>query len=689
MRTRPRCFASPLSFLTSCAAATGLALWCAPASAVGTRTFDLDTLDKLSGGDLKGVAVSSDGRVRPGFTLGSVPLPDVSAAYAALPMPDGSVLVGTGPTGKILRVAGDQASVFAETKATWVTSMVLGANGVVYAATMPDGVIFKVTSGKAEQLAKLPDVHHVWALAWDKARTALYAATGGEARVFRVGLDGSTSVYFTTDEPNLVSLAVADDGTVYAGSQGKGLLYKITGPGRATVVEDFAQDEVKAIAIGKDGALFVAANEYGEAPEVPHRSPAAARNPAGPVSAPRPKPGKGTLYAIDAKGRVEKRMHHDDTHYASLAVGDDGQPYVGTGAEGRVYTVDEAHVVTLVCDTDERQVSALRIGGPHPFVVASDPAVFHRVLARGGADAVWTSKVLDAGLRAKFGIVSWRATGPLEVSTRSGNTQTPDATWSPWSNPLGAPAKVASPDARFVQVRARWRDASAVLGEVVLPFVTENARPVVLDVTAAAKGLPKEPLKDEKVPASGGEPAKHEATIKVTWKVDDPDNDPLRYKVTFQREGQTQWRDATEPGVEVTKTELEWDTTALPEGKYRVRVEASDAPANPPGDAMTHALESAPFTVDNTPPVVTALAMNGRILRVRVVDGVGPVVRVEVAVDGRLEWRPLAPADGVFDTADESVDADVSTLVPPGSHIVTVRAWDAAGNFASREIESR
>ena len=44
-------------------------------------------------------------------------------------------------------------------------------------------------------------------------------------------------------------------------------------------------------------------------------------------------------------------MHHDEFHYVSLALGDDGRPYVGTGAEGRVYTVDDAHVVTLVADT--------------------------------------------------------------------------------------------------------------------------------------------------------------------------------------------------------------------------------------------------------------------------------------------------------------------------------------------------
>jgi hypothetical protein len=694
----PRAVRRSLGALAPVVLASSVALTVAPhAGAVGPRVFDLDTLEKLSGGDLKGVAVSSDGRVRAGITLGSTPLPEATAVYAALTLADGSVLVGTSHTGKIFRVAGGQATVWAETHETAVTSLVQGANGVVYAGTIPDGKIFKLgppaagrEPAKADLLVKIPDVSHIWALAWDKAKTALFAASGNEGKVYRVALDGQSSIYFTSDEPNLVSLAVGDDGAVYAGSQGKGILYRITGPGRASVVYDFPGEEVKAIALGKDGSVFAIANEYGELPEVPHRNPALARLPAGPSTAPRPKPGKGVLFKFDPKLRPEKLMHHDDFHYLSLSLGDDGQAYVGTGAEGRVYAVDDGHVVTLVADTDERQIGALAMSGARPFVVAGDPAVFHPMVGRGGPDAVWTSKVLDAGLRAKFGVLRWTATGALELSTRTGDTLTPDGTWSAWATGITQPAAVTSPVGRFVQVRARWgRDAAAVLGEVILPFQTENLRPVVLEIDAAQKATPvKEPIKDN-IPPSGGEPAKHEATVKLTWKVDNADDDQLRYRVAFRRDGETIWRDALPPNDTLSKPDYEWDTSALPEGKYRVRVEASDEQANPPGDVMKHALESAPFLVDNTPPVFQSMTMAGRILRAHVIDGVGPIVRIEIAVDGRLEWRPLAPARGIMDSADESVDADVSSLVPPGSHIVTARAFDAAGNAALKEIESR
>jgi hypothetical protein len=658
------------------------------AGAVGTRTFVLDTLDKMSGGDLKGVAIGADGTVRAGFTLASAPIPDATTVFAASTLADGSTLVGTSPSGKVYKVAGDVVTLYADTGELAVTSIVQAKGGAVYAATMPDGKVFKLSQGKADVFATLPDTSHVWAIVLDHAGTGLFAATGPEGKVFHIEANGSSSVYYRSTENHIVSLALAQNGDLYAGSSGKGQLYKITGPGRATVIGDLPGEEVKAIALGKGGAIWVLSNEYGEPPEPPKRSPAAGRTPAGPSSASKGKAGKGQLHRFDTQGRSERMMKHDDTHYMSLTVDEKGTPYVGTGHEGRVYTVDDAHTVTLLADTDERQVGAVFVSGGKGFVATSDPPVFHRIIGRGGADSVWTSKVLDATLRAHFGTLSWRASGTVEMSFRTGGTGTPDATWSGWSNPITVPTP-ANTSARYIQVRARFsRDPNATLAEVTIPFVTDNVRPVITEVSAAAKASStKEPVKE--VPASGGEPPKHDSVVKVSWKVDNPDADALRYRVAFKREGQTQWRDALRPDEIHTKTDLEWDTSALPEGKYRVRVEASDEPANPPDQVLKHVLESDVVLVDNTPPRIETLTLLNRRLHARVVDGTSPISRVEISVDGRLEWRPLAPTDGVFDTSDETVDADISTVVSPGSHIVVIRAFDAAGNAVSRDLEAK
>jgi hypothetical protein len=82
--------------------------------------------------------------------------------------------------------------------------------------------------------------------------------------------------------------------------------------------------------------------------------------------------------------------------------------------------------------------------------------------------------------------------------------------------------------------------------------------------------------------------------------------------------------------------------------------------------------------------------MTGHRLHAEVVDGIGPIARVEVAVDGGVEWRPVLPVDGIFDTADETIDTDIASLIPagPGPHVVAVRAFDAAGNAVIRDVDS-
>ncbi len=605
---------------------------------------------------------------------------------------DGTVLLGTGNEGKVFKVANGQVSVAATTGQMGASAMVTAFGGDVIVGTFPEGKLYKLPGGKgdgkdAAKFADLPEgTEDVWALAYDEKAKALYAGTGPEGKVYRIDSSGKAQVYFDSDESHIVSLALDASGAVYAGSNGKALLYKISGPGRATILHDFDGDDVKAIAVKGDGSVFAIANKYSETFAPPRRNKT---GPAAGTASKPGKPGKGLLMRFSKDGVPEKMLDDSDTHYVSLAIGDDGQPYVGTGAEGRVYTVDDTHVSRLVADTEERQVGALVMSGKKKFVATSDPAVFHEVKGAGGADSVWTSKVLDAGLRATFGRLAWRADGQIEVETRTGNTETPDATWDKWSKALAAPGDVSSPAGRYVQMRVRFaKDANAVVREIALSFITDNARAIVTDIDATSKSRPRAPLKMGVV-ASGSDTPKAEHKVKITWKVDNPDQDELRYRLHYRIDGQPTWRSVLKPAEKLTRADYEWDVSALPEGTYRIKVEATDEMANPPDKVTSHSLESATVVVDTTAPVFKALSIAGRQLKGQIVDGIGPIARIEVSIAGTDEWRPLAAADGVLDEADETFDANLSSLVPAGSHLLAVRAFDAGGNVVMRDIEAK
>jgi hypothetical protein len=659
-----------------------------PAGAVGTRSFQLTSIEDWKGGDLTGVSVDSNGNVRAGWNLGAVALPDAQSVWSSAELGDGAVLLGTGSDGKIFRVAGGRAELAATTSQMAVSALAVGWNGDVYAGTFPEGKIFKVSPGQkggaAETFVTLPGAEDIWGLAFDAKNKALYAATGPKGELFRIDQSGKAQVYLKSEDPHLTSVAVADDGTVYAGSNGKALLYKVTGPGRASVLYDFDADDVKAIAIAPNGSVFAVANKYNESFVSPKRNKP---GPPTPQPAKATHPGKGQLWRFAKDGPAEEMLEDDDAHFTSLTVGDDGQPYVGTGAEGRLYTVDDNHLERLVAETKERQIGAVVLAGKHKYVVGSDPVVFHEVKGQGGADAVWTSKVLDAGLRASFGRLTWRSTGTVELSTRTGNTAAPDTTWTGWTAPLTAPGLPKPVPGRYVQIRARFgRDPAAVLREVSLYFVTDNARAIVTSIEASQRGS--KTLK-QGVHSSGGEAPHPSSTVKISWKVDNLDQDEMRYRLYYRLDAEATWRPMLKPQEKLTHTDYEWDTSALPEGTYRIMVEASDELSNPPDRVQKHSLTSSTVLVDNTPPVFKSLEMRGRRLVGEVVDGVGPIARIEVSVAGSDEWRPIFPKDGVFDQADEAFDADVSALIPQGSYIIAVRAYDAAGNMVSRNVEAR
>jgi hypothetical protein len=666
-----------------------------PAGAVGTRSFQLTTLDDFKGGDLTGVSVDANGNLHAGLNLGSIAIPEASSAWSAALLGDGAVLVGTGSDGKIFRVNGGRAELAATTGQMAVSALAVGWNGDAYAGTFPEGKVFRVPArgqgGPAELLVTLPGAEDVWSLAFDPKAKALYAATGPEGKVFRIDQAGKAQVYYKSEDAHVVSVAVADDGTVYAGTNGKALLYKITGPGRATVLHEFTADDVKAIVVApadKGGAVYAIANKYSDTFVAPKRNK---QGPPSPQPAKAGRPGKGQLVRFGKDGVAETLLTDDESHYVSLTLGDDGQPYVGTGAEGRLYTVDENHLERLVADTDERQIGAVILSGKKRFVVGSDPVVVHEVKGVGGADAVWTSKVLDAGLRATLGRLTWRATGVVEMSVRTGQTSTPDATWSAWSAAIAAPGIIkdtVGKPARYTQIRARWsRDPNASLRDVQLYFVTDNARAVVTSIEASQRSSGK--TLRQGVHASGGEAPRASATVKISWHVDNPDQDELRYRLFYRLEGEQIWRPMLKPSEKLTHADYDWDTASMPEGTYRIMVEASDELSNPPDRATKHSLVSGPVLVDNTPPVFKSLDLKGRRLTGEVVDGVGPIARIEVSVAGTDEWRPLFPKDGVFDQPSEAIDADISAVVPPGSHIVAVRAYDTAGNMVSRTIEAK
>ncbi|MEO7274553.1 MAG: hypothetical protein ABIX28_16570, partial [Vicinamibacterales bacterium] len=331
----------------------------------------------------------------------------------------------------------------------------------------------------------------------------------------------------------------------------------------------------------------------------------------------------------------------------------------------------------------------------------------------------YDSDVRDAGTTATWGVIRWRAAGrpgQVQLTTRTGNTATPDETWSAWSKPYDNAdgQQVGSPNARYLQWRAVLSGdggGSPALTSVTTAYLPRNLRPDVLSITVHPAGTvfqrpfstgeleiagyedntsDNRPLTQAPPPAgastSSSAPALGRRIYQkgfqtFVWKADDGNDDRLQFDVLYRREGETAWK--------VLKRGLwdpiaVWDTTSVPDGTYLVKVAATDAPANAPETTLVGEMESLTFDVDNTPPAIdlqTPTRTGTRAsLSFVVRDTQSAVQRVEYSLDAS-RWRVIYPKDGIPDSRREEFEVNL-TDVEAGRNVI-VRATDAMNNVAT------
>jgi len=241
-----------------------------------------------------------------------------------------------------------------------------------------------------------------------------------------------------------------------------------------------------------------------------------------------------------------------------------------------------------------------------------------------------------------------------------------------------------------LQYRATLPGHASVLQDISIYYLPHNQRARVTEVTlgdapaaAAPTGAGATPI-----PAlAPGAPRVHSPTLKLRWKVENPDGDELIYKLWFRRDGDAVWRPLGGPDP-LAKPEYDWNTESVPDGRYVIRVWASDEKVTPAGQSLDHLFESPPFLVDNTKPEVLGLAVRGDVVTGRAHDALSVISAIEYAIDGG-DWRPALADDGLLDERDEAFTIHLPKSLPPGPHIVNARAWDSADNVGTARIEMR
>ena len=704
-------------------------------------------------GDVEDLSIDSDGRMFPGPSASLLAETAAPFLWTVVSRPDGTLWAGSGNEGKVLRVGkdGKLTTVF-DAAELEVHAIAPGPGDSMYVATSPDGKIYSVAPDGTSKTFFDPEDKYIWALAVDRSGN-VYVATGDKGHIYKVSPDGTGSRFYKANATNVVSLAFLPNGDLIAGTESPGRVFRIDASGKAFVLLDSPFREIHKVRVAEDGTIYAAAirgaqpaggedrpDEPGPPeptrPPVPTVSteittiavvdPSMAGGPSGQATTSPPRrAARGAIYRIRPDGLWDSMWETGDDMPYDVVIEPGGSLLVGTGTEGKIFRVsgDPARA-TLLARASARQVTAL-IREPSGRIVGatSNPGKLFALSADPAKRGTYDSDVRDAGTVANWGVIRWRGSsrsGQIELYTRTGNTATPDETWSAWSRAYtnADGEQIASPNARYLQWRVVMtadRGASPILTSVTAAYLPRNLRPEVVSITVHPPGTVfQRPFSTGEMEIAGFEdntsdgrqPAQSSATgpggppsgapplgrrnyqkglQTIVWKADDANSDRLQYDVLYRREGETTWKPLKRG---LWDPIFVWDTTSVPDGTYLVKIAASDAPSNSPSASLVGEMESVTFDVDNTPPRIEVQPASRSGARTIITFGVrdeqSPVHRVEYSLDAS-RWRVVYPRDGIPDSRREEFEVVVDDSEAARS--VIIRAADAMNNIATAVAE--
>ena len=705
-------------------------------------------------GTFEGMVETPDGFLAPGPERRVVELPGATLAWDVLAGDRGEVFLAGGAGAGLWSLGrdglGEIGGLPGEPE---ILALARDGRGRVYFATGPEGAVYRLDRDREGATEVFhPDAVYTWDLLATE-RGTLLVATGLPGRVVEIDpREGKlVRVLWEAPDPHVRCLAVDGKGTVYAGTAGSGLLVRLDGEGGAFVTWDSPRPETVAIVPAPDGSLWAAfsgkpgeaeSGGTGERPRKENRQtktvsitvkPAAAEGGEGrkgaaeegaPARAAELPGGGGELVHLPPGGEPRVAWKDRKETPLALAPAPSGGVLLATASPARIWWFDSREREGLWDERPEAKgISALARDGDRVIAASSHPAALLVYGPGAASPARWTSDVLDARVRARFGrlhaVTAAAAADRVRVLVRSGNTAQPGEAWTDWiplpgaAGPPSADGAAAElPLARYLQARVEIEGGSPLeptVRRLVARYRPVNRPPRVERVEALPPGVAWRPVPPSKA-ASGelpvippprtpeadrelgnGRPkwrskkAWEPGALTIHWSAKDPDGDPLRYELAACREDGGPCRDWRVLARGLERTFHSFDSRDLPDGTWRFRVVATDAAGNPVGEELTAEATSGPVVVDHAPPRIEGVEVEpgGRAVRLVAVDEGGRIGRIEILA-GPGDWRTVAPADGVADGEREPCRVEL----PAGftGDGLLVRVVDAAGNATTERI---
>ncbi|HEY0863645.1 MAG TPA: hypothetical protein VGD97_06035 [Lacunisphaera sp.] len=717
-----------------------------------TKSLDIDFGRDVASRNLKGLATRSDGRILPGPVFTDLTGPKIGdILWVMKPAGPGKFLVGTGPDGKVQEVSFNpkdssytvrEVADVAETQAIALLPL---KDGSLLIGTSPTGALYLFKDGKPVARVPLP-ADSVFDFLPQPDGSVL-AATGNPGKIYRLDLkklaaagliegkagddkllaDKGVTLFGEIRDRNVRRLARLADGSVLAGSSPKGNIYSFDSAGGSPLVLQENRDaEVVDLLPMDDGSFYAALVFTTESTSRLNRpvDPKAADSKDKPPGL-EEKPGftgRSSVVRFPADGFPEAVLARPNVALYRLAR-HNGWLLLTAGELGDTFGYDPVARRSLTfAGSASSQLNDIAPLGDGRFLLLRNNAPGLALLTFAAATGrELETKRLDLGSAAGLGALRFarlRGVEPkdlkVEVRTNFGSDELEG--WTPWTAMTVRDGAFYAEGLRGRYAKFRLQVADTAkdfqLDKATLYHLPQNRRPALTDFRIFSPNLGLLPA-GERAPAAsvtlgqilapgrdtkddsdrrretllGSQVVPQPGTQIVYWAVNDPDSDNVTHTFSIRPENADTWTDLA---VNTPENYVQFETGGLAEGLYFTRLAVAEQAPRPAAQRLSYTFETDNLLIDRTPPVLAApvVTRTDGLLRISVSgrDALSLLEGAEFSLNNGLKSAVTHPVDGILDGREETFVAEIPEAQAAGATSVEVILYDRAGNTASTRV---
>jgi len=160
-----------------------------------------------------------------------------------------------------------------------------------------------------------------------------YLGTGHGGKIYRIGKDGKSELYYQVQEMDVTCLALDGKGVLFAGTAPNGKVYKITGKDQGEAFFNPEEKYIWDLAFSDAGFLMAAVGEA------------------------------GGIYKISPQGEGQRVLKAEENHILCLQKAGQGDFLAGTGGVGVIYRLSAEGRATVLFESPYEEIKSLALDG--------------------------------------------------------------------------------------------------------------------------------------------------------------------------------------------------------------------------------------------------------------------------------------------------------------------------------------